>query len=126
MKSIQQSYQINAPIGKVWQALVDPKLIKKWTGQQAVMDDQVGTQFKLWGGDIHGTTTKVIIEQLLEQDWYAGDWPKASKLRITLSLEEKGTQVDLVHEGVPENEFDSISKGWKDYYFGAIKKLLEK
>ncbi len=126
MKTIRQSYQIDAPISKVWQALVDPKLIKKWTGQAAVMDDQVGTKFKLWGGDIYGTNTKVIPEQVLEQDWYAGDWPEPSKLVITLTLEENSTKVDLIHESIPEDEFDAINKGWKDYYFGPLKLILEK
>jgi uncharacterized protein YndB with AHSA1/START domain len=30
--AIVESYLINAPVSKVWQALVDPDLIEKWGG----------------------------------------------------------------------------------------------
>ena len=55
MKTITQEYVINAPIEKVWLALIDPLVIEQWGGGPAVMNDRVGTEFKLWDGDIWGT-----------------------------------------------------------------------
>jgi len=52
MKSIKQTYRIQAPVSMVWQALVDPEVIERWGGGPVKMDDQVGTRFELWGGDI--------------------------------------------------------------------------
>jgi hypothetical protein len=31
-----------------------------------------------------------------------------------------------VHENIPEGEVDEIADGWKRYYLGPLKELLEK
>ena len=125
MKTIKQSYKINAPAEKVWQALVDPKIIEKWGAGPAQMDDKVGTRFKLWGGDIHGRNTKVVKNKKLVQDWYGGNWQKPSKLTLELTNLDGKTQVELVHEDVPDKEAENIEDGWKRYYMGPLKGYLE-
>ncbi len=126
MKTIKQSYFIRAPLESVWNSLIDPTAIEKWGAGPAKMDDKVGTDFSLWGGDIHGKNTKVVKNKLLVQDWYGGDWPQASKVTFTLTKEKNGTRVDLLHENVPDDEASDISDGWDQYYLGQIKKYLEK
>lgn len=126
MKTIKQTYQIKAPVEKVWQALVDPKIIKKWSGAGAKMDANVGTKFELWGGDIYGTNTQVINNEKLVQDWYGGDWAESSKATFTLEDMNGETELSLVHENIPDDEADDIEDGWKRYYLGEIKKLLER
>ena len=56
--AIEKSYLINAPVSKVWQALVDPDLIEKWGGGPVEMRADVGAEFALWCGSIHGTVTE--------------------------------------------------------------------
>lgn len=125
MKSLKQTYLIDAPVEKVWQALVDPKIIDDWGGGIAKMDDKEGTKFSLWGGDIHGINTKVIKEKLLEQDWMAGEWENYSKVIFKLTSKNGQTKVELTHEGIPDMEFGEIDDGWKKFYLGTIKELLE-
>lgn len=125
MKTIRQKYTIKAPVEKVWQALVDPKIIAKWGGGPAKMDDKVGTNFKLWGGDIHGQNLKVVKNKELTQDWISGDWEKPSRLTFKLSAVKDGTQVDLLQTEVPDEEYADIADGWKEYYLGPIKAYLE-
>lgn len=122
---IKQTYTINAPIEKVWEALVTPEIIDKWGAGPAKMDDKPGSDFTFWGGDIWGKNLKVVKGKELIQDWYGGDWDKPSKL--TISLLEKGdsTQVNLIHDGVPKDEEADFADGWKTYYFDEIQKLLE-
>lgn len=80
MGQIRQIYKIHAPISKVWQALVDPRIIEKWGGGPAIMSNKEGFNFSLWGGEIHGTNTKIKPEATLEQDWYSEkNWTKPSK-----------------------------------------------
>lgn len=126
MKIIKQTYHIKAPSEKVWQALVDPKIIEQWSGTKAKMDDKVGTHFELWDGDMYGTNTEVVTNKKLAQDWYGGDWKKPSKVVFTLSEKAGVTTVGLGHWDLPDSEFDDFAQGWKDYYLGAIKELLEK
>lgn len=122
---IKQTYQITAPISEVWAALTDPVVIEQWSGAEAEMDDNVGSEFVLWDGDIWGTNTKVITNKLLEQDWYGGDWEEPSRVVIELSADGKVTTVNLLHSNVPKTEEKDFADGWRDYYFGPMKELLE-
>lgn len=126
MKTIKQKYSINAPVKTVWQGLVSPKIINKWGGGPVSMDDQVGTEFTLWGGDIHGKNIKVSQNKELIQEWCRGDWDQPSK--VTFTLKEKGskTDINLLHENVPDEEAANIDDGWKTYYLDPLKELLEK
>lgn len=125
MKQIEQTYHINAPVTKVWQALVDPAVVEQWGGGPATMSVREGSKFSLWGGDIHGTNTKVVEHKLLEQDWFSGKWDKPSKVSFQLKDNGDSTEVTLVHTDVPDDEVKDIAAGWKDYYLGPIKELLE-
>ena len=125
MKVINKIYQINAPIEKVWDALVNPSTINKWGGGPVKMSQDEGFGFEFWGGDIFGTNTKVVKNKALEQDWYGGKWEKPSKVKFELSEKDGKTELILVHKYLPEAEADDFDKGWDDYYLGPIKQLLE-
>jgi len=126
MKTIKQVYKINAPISNVWKALVDPKIIDKWGGGPAQIDEKVGTKFSLWGGDIHGKNIEIVPNKKLVQEWFGGDWKNPSRAIFTLTEIENGTELSLLHEDVPDEEVKEIDEGWKIYYLGPLKKLLEK
>lgn len=123
MKNFTKTYSIGAPPEKVWQALTDPKVIAKWGGGPAKMEDRAGTKFSLWGGDIHGTNTKVVPEKLLVQDWYSSGFKEASEVTFELS---GNTKVKLTHTNIPDAEFSDIKSGWDDYYMLPLKELVEK
>lgn len=126
---IKQTYLINAPIKKVWQALVDPKIIDDWGGGEAKMAEEEGFEFSLWGGDIHGKNIKVIKNKKLIQDWMsgppAGGWGEYSKVTFNLSEKDDKTKLELIHEGIPDKEAKEIADGWKRYYLGPLKELVE-
>jgi len=126
MKHLNQTYVIKAPVAAVWRALVDPEVIEQWGGGPAEMDAKEGTEFSLWGGDIHGVNTRVVENELLAQDWTEGDWPEPSKLEFRLSEQDGATTVELDQANVPDDDAADIDQGWHDYYLGAIKELLEK
>lgn len=126
MKNIKQTYLIKADIDKVWQALTDPKVIDKWGGGSAEMDEKEGTKFSLWAGDIHGINTNVIRHEKLVQDWYSGDWKNPSSVTFTLTPENNSVRVDLLHEDVPDEAEADIADGWKRYYLGPLQNFLEK
>lgn len=125
MKAMTLIYDINAPAQKVWDALVNPKLIEEWSGASALMEAKVGTKFSLWGGSIYGVNTEVIVNKKLVQDWFEGGWEEASIATFTLEETENGTRLTLIHENVPESSFDSIREGWDIYYLEPLKDLAE-
>ena len=104
MKSLTQTYLINAPVEKVWEALTDPQVIDDWGAGPAKMSEEEGEEFEIWGGDIHGKNIKVVKNKELVQDWMAGEWDEFS--RVTFKLEQKGKkcEVELIQENIPDSE----------------------
>ncbi len=125
MKSIKQTYEINASVDKVWDALVNPKTIDKWGGGPAKMNDQEGFEFEFWGGDIYGKNKEVIKNKKLVQEWFSGKWEKPSIVTFLLESLEDNIKVELIHTDIPDEEADDIEQGWKDYYMIPLKQLVE-
>jgi len=125
MKQIHQTYVINAPLASVWQALTDAAMAEQWGAAPSKIDAREGGEFSYWGGDIHGTFTKLVPQKLIEQDWYGHDHPER-KFRAVFTFEADGAQtsVRLDFSGDIDNEQKDITD-WREYYFDPIKKLLE-
>ena len=128
MAQIKQTYKIKASIEQVWDALTNKEIMEKWgAGPDVVMEVREGGKFSLWGGDIFGTNTKIQAPAKLEQDWYGNsEWEKPSKVIFELKFKDGITTIDLQHDGMPAEEVEDFDQGWKDYYLGSIKDLLEK
>lgn len=128
MKQFEQTYTINAPVSKVWQALTDASVAEQWGAVPAKVDAREGGEFSYWDGDIHGTYTKLVPEKIIEQDWFEHEYPERLH-KVAFTLENKSdttTAVHLVQTDIGDDEFASMIEGWSDYYFDPIKELLEK
>jgi activator of HSP90 ATPase len=125
MRKLKMLYYIHASKKEVWHALVNPTIIEAWGAGPAVMNEKTGTKFKLWGGDIFGENKEVIAEIKLVQEWFGGKWKEPSIVTFNLTEDNGLTTVELIHENIPDNEFESIKEGWDEYYMGPIKKYLE-
>jgi activator of HSP90 ATPase len=125
MFSLEKSIYIEAGKKKVFDALTQPKWIKMWTGDDVEMDLSPGGHFALWGGSIIGIN-RLISEDRIEQDWKEEQWPKFSKVILTLEEDENGfTTLVLKHDNIPEKALQAIDLGWDDYYFGPLKEVCE-
>lgn len=125
MATIEQTYEIKAPVADVWRALVDPKKIEAWGGGPAVMDGDKDTEFTLWGGSIHGKNVNVFSQEKLSQLWFSEGWEEASIATFRLSETDGKTSLKLTHENVPDDEAKEIDDGWREFYLGSIKDYLE-
>ncbi len=125
MKTVKQKYHVEAPVEKVWKSLIDPTEIDGWGGGPAVMDDKVGTEFSLWGGDIHGKNVEVLENKKLVQEWFGGEWDAPSIVTFVLKDRDGETDLELVQTDVPDAEATEIGEGWKDYYLGPLKEYAE-
>lgn len=125
MKTIEQTYKIEADVHDVWEALTNPEIIDLWGGGPSRMRPEVDYVFEFWGGDIHGKNLEVVSEERLVQEWEAGDWEKPSRVEFALEDDAGSTTVHLTHTGVPDEEYDDIKQGWKEYYMGPLKEYLE-
>jgi activator of HSP90 ATPase len=125
MAQIEQTYTINAPVGEVYRAFTDARTAEQWGASPAKVDAQEGGMFSYWGGDIHGTYTKLVPNERIEQDWYGHDNP-TWKYTVLLKFEsnDASTMVHMIFAGNIVDE-QKDRKDWQDYYFDPIKKLCE-
>ena len=127
MKTIKQTHTINAPVEEVFIALVNPLTIELWSGYTAKMEKIPGSEFSIFDGDIEGKNIDFIENEMVKQEWYFGEENPPSIVTIKLRGTKKNdkTEVELIHENVPESEFDEMELGWKRYYWGAIKEYFK-
>ena len=125
MSTLAQDYKIAAPAEKVWQALTDAAVMERWGAAPAKSDAREGGEFSLWNGDIHGTYTKLIPGQLIEEDWFGHDNP-SWKYTVRFDFESDGdtTEVHMTYSGDIVDQQRDIDD-WREYYFEPIKHLLE-
>jgi uncharacterized protein YndB with AHSA1/START domain len=125
MKNIRKTIHIKSPRETVFNAITNPLTIELWSGYPAQMETAPGTAFSMFDGDITGTLLTLEPPAVLEQQWDFGDQPAPSLVRIELFEEKSRTRIELNHSNVPDEAFDNISTGWKEYFFGALKSYLE-
>ena len=116
---------MHASLQTVWDAFTKPSIIEKWGGGLAKMDAHVGTHFTLWGGDIHGVNKEIAPMKMIVQEWYGGAWPHPSIVTFTLSEKNGLVTVELDHDNIPDEAAKDIEQGWKEYYLGPMKELVE-
>ncbi len=125
MKNFKKYFIIPAEPEEVFYALTNPFTIELWSGYPATMDAEVGTEFSLWEGDITGKNIEIIPNKKIVQEWYFGDITEKSIATIKIFEDKKGSQVEVIHENIPDQDFDNIVDGWKEHYMGAIKEFFE-
>ena len=112
---------------RVMQLLTDDVLIRKWSGDDAILENKVGGRFEMFDGWVKGEVLKTTGDELA-YTWTAGDWPegtKASEVHYTLKSDEGGTKVILKHTGFPnEKERDSHKSGWTDFFFDPLEDFI--
>lgn len=121
----QYDLEILADPEEVFAALTNPFQIELWSGYPADMKAEEGYVFSLWEGDITGVNLKVVPNRLLEQEWFFGEREEESVVRIVLKKVKSGTLVSLQHTCIPDEVYEEIVEGWKDYYLGSLKSMLE-
>jgi activator of HSP90 ATPase len=79
----------------------------------------------LWEGDIVGKNLAFQKDKLIKQHWYFEGEPEDSIVTIKLSESGDNTKVELIHENIPDEVYDEMKDGWKNHYFGALKKFFK-
>ncbi len=125
MKDFKKYFIIKAPPEEIYQAITNQKSIELWTGETAVMSEEVGTEFSLWDESITGRNLEFESDKKIVQEWFFGDQTEPSIVTIKLHLHKKGTSVELVHTNIPEADYVDFVEGWEESYFAGIKEFVE-
>ncbi len=128
MKTIQQSVTLKVSPHEVYEALMDSRKHSKFTGEEASISREVGGKFSAYGEYITGVNLELVPDKKIVQSWRGRDWPEGHYSKATFYLEKikYGTRLTFTQTEVPDEQYDEISKGWHDYYWTPMKKMLEK
>lgn len=127
-KNIKQTVTFKATPHEVYELFMDSKKHSQFTGDKAVISRKVGGKFTAFGGYAEGTNLELIPDKKIVQKWRTSDWPEGYYSQITLSLmsTERGTRLTFTQSGVPDDQYDDILQGWRDYYWSPMKEMLTK
>ena len=125
MKDYKKYYIIPAAPEEVYEALTNPTVLETWTGEPAEMTTEPGSEFSLWEGSIVGKNLEFVENKLIRQQWYFGDQEEDSIVLIKLHHHKYGTSVELKHTNIPDQDFDDITEGWNDTYFGSLENFFQ-
>ena len=127
-RNIKQSVTIKASPHDVYEALMDSKKHAKFTGGKASISREVGGKFTAFDGYAEGVNLELVPDKKIVQSWRASDWPEGHYSKATFALKETqgGTNLTFTQTGVPEDQYDAISQGWREYYWAPMKEMLEK
>lgn len=110
---------------EVFAALTNPFQIEIWSGYPADMKAEAGYVFSLWEGDITGVNLEVVPNRRLVQEWFFGEREEQSLVEIRLKKEGGKTLLELKHTHIPAEAYEEITEGWREYYLGSMKEMLE-
>jgi activator of HSP90 ATPase len=127
-KTIRQSVTFKTTPHEVFEAIMNSRKHAKFTGGPVSMSRKVDGKFKIYGGEIEGINLELVPDQKIVQSWRYSDWPEGHYSKITFLLKEipKRTQLTFTQSGVPEEHYEDIAQGWRDYYWEPMKEMLEK
>ena len=124
---IKQSVTLEASPLEVYDAYVDPKKHAAFTGTGTTGTPKVGGKFTAGDGYIAGEYIRLQPGKRIVHEWTTTEWPAGyppSILDLTLKPKGPGTELMMVHSKVPREQVEYYAKGWKDYYWGPLKKYF--
>jgi activator of HSP90 ATPase len=125
MKDYKKYYTITALPEELFLALTTPVTIHLWSGSEAQMSTEPGSEFSLFEDSISGRNIEFIKDKKIVQQWYFGDQQEESIVTIKLHPDKHGTSVELKHTNIPDEDYENIVHGWDYYYFGALQEFYE-
>ena len=125
MKDYKKYFIIPATPDEVYLALTLPATIQLWTGEEAEMSTEPGSEFSLWEGSIAGKNIAFEPGKKIVQQWYFGDQEEPSIVTIKLHPHKQGTSAELFHTNIPDEAYNDIVEGWNENYFGLLISFYE-
>jgi len=129
-KSIEQEIIIKGTPHEIYEVFMDAKKHSKLTESKAKVSREVGGSFSIYEGALSGKNVELIQDEKIVQTWRGNgeNWPKRYYSTITLVLEpvDNGTLIKFTHIDIPEGAYESVKKGWDNYYWDPLKEMFKK
>lgn len=81
--------------------------------------------FVVGGGYYRGEPGSLFLTAVWCRSWFFGEQKEQSLVEIKLKKENGKTLLELRHAHIPDEVYDEITEGWREYYLGSMKEMLE-
>ncbi len=127
-KTIRQTCTLPASPREVYDALMDSRTHRAFSGEPASISKRVGGRFTAYGDYISGKNLELVANKKIVQSWHGSDWPEGqySKVTYTLKPVKGGTRLTFTQSGVPDKQYKDLKQGWKDFYWKPLADWLGK
>ena len=123
MKLVDRIVHIDADVGDVYASLTDAELFVRWMAPTATLEPTPGgtiTWTHLNGDVVSGNYVEVVPNRrvVFTFGWERADVevpPGSTTVEIDLRAKDGGTELHLVHRGLPGPMADAHAGGWANY-----------
>ena len=126
-KTIKQKVKFKASPKVIYELIADSKKHAAVTGDKATISSKIGGSFSVYNGYISGVNVDLLPGKRIVQAWRGSDFPEGifSMAAFVLApTEDGGTELTLMHRGVPKQLIPGIEKGWKEHYWDKMKNYI--
>jgi uncharacterized protein YndB with AHSA1/START domain len=114
-KTIKQRVKFKADPATVYDLLADSRKHAAFTGKQANISTKVGGTFSIGESEVQAWRHRRFAEGIF------------SMAAVTLTpTPDGGTELVLVHRGVPKDLIPETEQAWRDQYWSRIKAYLDR
>ena len=139
MDKIEKKVIINAPVSKVWKALVDPNELKEWMLMSTTFEPVAGKEFTFkaegmenWDGYFHCKVIEIETNKKIVYTWNAQMLKGETVVTILVKELDGKTELKLIHTGwenlsedIRKQMIESHSKGWDERFVEKLKTVAE-
>jgi activator of HSP90 ATPase len=126
-KTIKLKVKFQASPLTIYNLIADAKMHRALTGKPASMDEKVGGRFSSYGGSISGVNVDLVPGKRIVQAWREKNFPEGIFSMASFTLvptRDGGTELTLIHRGVPKDLIPRITSNWRELYWDKIKRFL--
>jgi len=126
-KTIKQRVKFKADPPTVYELLADSRKHSAITGRRAVISKKIGGTFSIDGSEVTGIIVDLVAGRRIVQAWRHRRFPEGifSMVAITLkATPDGGTELVLVHRGVPKELIPETEQAWRDQVWQRMKTYL--
>lgn len=128
-KTIKQTIIFDAAPEDVYSLLMNAKKHASLTGSTLKMAGYVNGEFEIFGGYVHGYNIELEKGRKIVQAWHFNEdeWPEEhfSICTFIFEMKDNKTELTFTQTEVPESNYESLVKGWKEYYWDPMKIYLK-
>jgi activator of HSP90 ATPase len=128
---VSESFQVSAVFAvsaeRLYHAWLDSDEHSHFTGSPAEIEPTPGGSFCAWDGYINGTNLELEPHRRIVQAWRTTDFPPGcpdSRLEVLFKPVGHGTEMTLIHSGLPDGQGKGYEQGWMDYYFTPMQEYF--